>query len=253
MNLEVVLRKTEQGFWEGTHCGEVRNRLPSLLNVGTANIIRLLRSHVRPQQRVLEIGFAPGKILAYLALKNAATVSGIDYSEKGVAASRRLFECLGIAADLRCEDLFKSTFLERSFDFVYSLGFIEHFENPEIVVERHFRYLKPGGRGLIAIPNYSGVYGRLQTRFDPDNLAIHNMDIMERGSLLRLTNGLDCLDVTAYEYGRMNPWLVSYEGKWPKAMARAVNFIGNLAGLLQPIDVKAVCPLLVIEFTRAGS
>ena len=250
MSAKEILRKTQRGFWERTHYGPIRYQLPSLLNIGTANIIRLLRPRVQPRDSVLEIGFAPGKILAYLAIKCEATVCGLDYSEQGISVSRDLFRRLGIQADLRCEDLFDSTFAKSSFDFVYSLGFLEHFDNPELVVERHHQYLKPGGHGLIAIPNYGGIYGSIQARFDPDNLKIHNLNIMQPDSLRRLATGLDCSEIKVYRFGRVNPWLMSLDKKWPQPLAQSLNLIGNVAGLLQPMDVPGVCPLLVMEFTR---
>ena len=80
--------KTTQAFWDRTHAAKPRARLPSGLVVGTGNLLRVLRAHVEPGMRVLEIGFAPCKHLAYVAAKLGGRVSGIDYSETGIAHAR---------------------------------------------------------------------------------------------------------------------------------------------------------------------
>ena len=248
-----AMKKTEKAFWDGTHKGHIRYRLPSSLNIGTSNILRLLEPHVAAGARVLEIGFAPGKILAHLGLRCSANVSGIDYSENGVAVAKELFQHLGLTGDLRCEDLFSSSFAAQTFDFVFSLGFIEHFDNAAVVVERHFRFLKPGGRALIAIPNYGGIYGRLQSRLDPDNIEIHNLHIMRQDALHRLADGFAVSASRSYAYGRINPWLLSLDRKLPGLVSSGLQVAGNFVGLLQPFDVTPLCPLLVLEFTRKSA
>src|SRR6266571_6076866 len=87
--------------WESFHSGRPRLRLPSALIISTRNLQRLLKKHVKPGMRVLEIGFAPGKHLAYVSKVLGAAVTGVDYSENGVRFARRLFEALGIQGDLR--------------------------------------------------------------------------------------------------------------------------------------------------------
>jgi SAM-dependent methyltransferase len=246
------LRKTERGFWDGTHSSRVRLRLPSPLNVGVANIIRLLRPHVRAGDKVLEIGFAPGKQLAHLARAWGARVSGLDYSPPGIAQARELFAHLGLDGDLRCEDLFAPSFPDQSFDVVYSLGLIEHFDNPAVAVERHYRFVKPGGRLVIAIPNYGGLYGRTQGIMDRANLDIHNLEIMNLDAMRRLADELDCAQLDAYPFGRFSPWLISFETRMPRLLALGIASAGNVLGLAQPVDIGPLCPLLVLELTRSS-
>src|SRR4051812_33658512 len=104
-------KKTDVGHWEGAWRSSPRPRLPSLLSVSTANTVRILRDAVKPDVSFLEIGCAPGKILAYVATVLHAKVSGLDYSETGISQARTLFAALGLSADLRSEDVFATTFL----------------------------------------------------------------------------------------------------------------------------------------------
>ena len=93
---------------------------------------------------------------------------GLDYSEPGIKMSRRLFSKLNLPgiSDMKH---FHHDIPEASFDLVYSLGVIEHFEDARSIVEKHLFLTKPGGRVVISIPNFGGVYGRLERYFCPSS------------------------------------------------------------------------------------
>jgi 2-polyprenyl-3-methyl-5-hydroxy-6-metoxy-1,4-benzoquinol methylase len=242
--------KTTRSHWDDAWAAPPRWKLPSPLYVTTLNMQRLLRPHVRPGMRVLELGCAPGKILAWVAAALGGRVSGLDYSERGITWSRTLFEALKIQADLRSEDVFRTTFPAGTFDVVYSSGLIEHFEDPRAIVRTHVELTRPGGKAIIAIPDYGGVYGRLQRWCDPENLAIHNLEIMSLSALARLVpEGLSG-DVRVYRAGRLSPWQLSLGRRLPSFLGPAVNHLLNGVGLLQPVDIAPICPLLILEVTR---
>lgn len=243
-------RKSSRAHWDAVHQVQIRRGLPSRLLVPTHNIIRLVAPYVSPRSRVLEIGFAPGKILLWLAAKRQALVSGIDYSAPGVEAARELFSSCRIDADLRCEDLFATSFQVESFDFVYSLGVIEHFSDPGEVIRRHLALVRPGGIVLVTVPNYGGVYGRLQASCDPDNLAMHNLAIMSEDALLNLAPEMVVVGRRSFRFGRSHLALVSVEKKWPAVIAKTLSLATNLLGLVQPIDIPTLCPMLVLELRK---
>jgi len=242
--------KTSRAYWDKIHEARVPRGLPSRLVVPTRNTLRLLAPHVSPGSRVLEIGFAPGQILLWLAAKRQAEVSGLDYSPHGVESAKRLFESCHVRADLRCEDVFKTSFSDGSFDFVYSLGVIEHFADPRDLLRRHLALARPGGVVLVAVPNYGGVYGHLQRHFDPRNLDIHNLKIMSNAALLELASGIDLRQKRSFRFGRSNLAFVGLHKKLPSQLARAVELTANLLGLVQPVDIPAVCPMLVLELRK---
>jgi SAM-dependent methyltransferase len=195
----------------------------------------------------LEIGCAPGKILAWVAQVLRAEVAGVDYSERGLDSARHLFLGLGIVGDLRCEDIFRTTFKSASFDIVFSAGVIEHFENPSGIVQQHVRLAKPGGKVIITIPNYGGIWGRVQRYFDPENLAIHNLAIMQPPALQQILVERPMAKCYAYPSGRVSPWLISFNNRWPPLVARSMMYFLNGVGLLQPLDIAVLCPMLVLE------
>ena len=244
---------TTRVHWENTWAVPPRWRLPSSLAISTRNIQRVLGPHIAAGARVLEVGCAPGKMLAWLASTRGAYVSGLDYSERGIAWSRQLFDSLGLRADLRCEDVFATSFPEGSFDVVYSVGVIEHFEDPRRIVRVHAALLRPGGTAIITVPNYQGIYGRIQRWFDAESLEWHNLEIMSRDALARLAPRDLVEGVRTYRAGSLNPWQITFERRWPRPLARAVCYAGNAIGLLQPFIIGPLAPILVLEMRRGGA
>lgn len=228
-------------------------RLPSSWIASTRDLKGLLRKHIRPEMRVLEIGFAPGKLLSFVSKILDAKVAGLDYSESGVQFARNLFGTLGIAGDLRCENVFTTTFLYATFDFVYSVGVIEHFDDPGQIVRCHVELLKPGGTALVLIPNYGGIYGHLQRWFDPRNLDIHNLHIMNCEALARLSPRDIVKETMTFRTGSINPWLVHFHKKWPPMVAKVTCLILNGVALLQPLSIPQLCPMIALQMVRADS
>jgi len=92
------------------------------------------------------------RILAW-ASQQGARVFGIDISEPTLTKARAAFgrtpsDCHGAVADVR-----QLPFQDDSFDAIYSMGTIEHFDETEHAVEEMARVLKPGGRAIIGVPN----------------------------------------------------------------------------------------------------
>jgi 2-polyprenyl-3-methyl-5-hydroxy-6-metoxy-1,4-benzoquinol methylase len=244
-------RKTEEDYWNGVHAGRaIRPRLPSGLVIGTRNVQHILRPHLRPGIRVLEIGCAPGKYLAWAASITGTEAAGLDYSKPGVDLSRWLFKALELRGDIREEDVFQSSFPPASFDLVYSLGVIEHFDDPRPLVKMHVDFLKPNGTALIAVPNYGGVYGKLQQWADASLLGMHNLSIMSCDALARLAPQNDGNRVDAFPTGRVDPAVVTWSHRMPGSLAKVVQLALNTAGLLQPIAIPALAPFLVLRITR---
>jgi SAM-dependent methyltransferase len=244
--------KTNRGHWNDIYRAAPRMRLPSRLNISTRNLQNLLRRDIRRGMRVLEVGFAPGKHLVWVAKVLGADVSGLDYSEPGVANAKRLFDVLGAHGDLRCGDVFETDFAPGSFDLVYSAGLIEHFDDPTEIVRRHVLLAKPaGGVALLIIPNYRGIYGTVQARFDRPNLAIHNLEIMSRDGLERLVPRDLAREFLTRPVGRFDPWLINFRTKWPAPIALSAWLVGNAIGLLQPFEISRLHPWLVLRIVRA--
>lgn len=242
--------KTELKHWESAWAGKPRLTFPTGLDIGTQNVLRLLSRYVRPGIRYVEIGCAPGKIMSWVGRQAGVPVSGIDYSPTGAETARWLCSGLGIDADIRCENAMETTFQGGTFGLVFSCGLIEHFEDPSEMIEAHIRLLAPGGTALIAIPNYSGIYLRLQGWCNPENLNIHNLRIMNEDSLNSLAPRQLDVKSRSFRYGRFSPWLISLPtklGVFGKFVSWGLNFVAYL----QFFEIKSLCPLVVLEVRRS--
>ena len=93
------------------------------------------------------------RILAW-AGQQGARVFGVDISEPTVMQARAAFDASGgrplhgAVGDVR--DL---PYADASFDAIYSMGTIEHFDETERAVREMARVLRPGGRAIVGVPN----------------------------------------------------------------------------------------------------
>lgn len=243
-------RKTEQEHWDRAWRSPVRPRIPSRLNVDVRSLTDLVQGYVKPNARYIEIGCAPGKYLAWVAVKCRAQTSGLDYSETGIENCRQLFKAMKLDVDLHHGDFFDNDLPKSYFDVVSSFGFIEHFDDPTNAVRKHIELLVSGGVALITIPNYGGFLGKLQAKCDPENLSLHNTSIMSIEALTALVNtSLGC-DVRAYPYGRPSMWLVNLERVMPNWLARAIKYSSNFIGHCLPNPIGSLAPMLVLEIRK---
>jgi SAM-dependent methyltransferase len=144
---------------------------------------RALENERRRDIKVLEVGCGGSRWmpLFYRELK-VKGVFGFDYSQIGCRVTQANLEFLGAQEAARrvvCGDIFNPPFKEESFDVVYSLGFIEHFEHPDDILKLMAGLLKPGGLLITVVPNYVGLTGRVAERVDPNMYRIHRKITLE--------------------------------------------------------------------------
>ena len=118
------------------------------------NHLRVVRRHVRPGGRLLEIGCAYGFFLELIREEYRGSV-GVDVSSAGVAHAR--------AQGLQAQegDLLGLSF-DQLFDGVCLWDTIEHLPNPREVIQRCAKLLKPGGHLFLTTGDFGAVLPRLQ-------------------------------------------------------------------------------------------
>lgn len=170
---------TEEDFWEKYWSG---CSLPSLVDPDFSFdrcLSRALREAAAGVSgEVLEIGCAPGRWMAFFQKECGLLPSGIEYTAPGNRITRENLRLLGVPYGKLWEGDFLAIEPEPKFDAVVSLGFIEHFSDPSGVILRHAGWLKPGGRLILGVPNFRGVYGFLQGICDKSVLEKHNLAVM---------------------------------------------------------------------------
>ena len=181
-----VDKLTEQDFWEKywENREEVAveiKRTKKGLSVNSILDVFDKYLPVNENFHALEIGGAPGQYLIYMHKKFKYKIHSLDYARIGNEQTVKNLKAVNIDVTVYEKDLFSENFSSGlpKFDIVYSLGFIEHFDNLTEVVARHVELLKPGGILLLGVPNLRGIYKWFLKQTAQKHLAIHNLNTMD--------------------------------------------------------------------------
>ena len=132
---------------------------------------------------IVEVGSAPGGNLVNFHHKYGYKTFGIEYTDDGAEINRLTFKKSGIPPENVLQNDFMDTeFIDKFhdvFDIVVSFGFLEHFTNPEEVVNHHIDILKPGGLLYVTIPNFRYLNYVLKVFFGSEFISTHNLNLMD--------------------------------------------------------------------------
>lgn len=143
---------------------------------------------------VLEIGCGQSRWLPYLAEQIGCRVAGIDIESYAAELARANLAGAGHTGDIYCRDAFdlvQNADLFGQFDFIYSTGVMEHFDDASSRLAILAHYLKPGGRLLTTVPNLQGVNWYLQRLASLERLNMHVIYDAERLIAIHRQAGLD--------------------------------------------------------------
>lgn len=94
--------------------------------------------------RVLEVGCGRGSLSAYFA-DAGWDCTLLDLSPKAIELAQKAFDANGLRASFDVGDCLKMPYEDGSFDVVFSIGLLEHFEDITPVIREQARILAPGG------------------------------------------------------------------------------------------------------------
>ena len=145
----------------------------------------------KPYHAMIEVGGYPGHYAVFFRKFWHLKTTILDYVIKPQIISR-LAKVNGLT--IKDLDIIKSDFFtyqsRKKYDVVFSLGFIEHFDDTAEVIRRHWNLVSTDGTAIIGIPNFLGLNGIYRLVFDPSNLNIHNLDAMNISSLTNIVRSL---------------------------------------------------------------
>jgi len=152
------MRGVYRRFWE-----RVGERFPDLGGAASTryyadNEQRLFLTHFPPLNglRVLKTDLwdeaKNTRILAWAA-QRGVDAFGIDISEPTVFQAKTAFGRESGPLRAAGADVRALPFRDASFDAIYSMGTIEHFDETQLAVEEIARVLKPGGHAIVGVPN----------------------------------------------------------------------------------------------------
>jgi SAM-dependent methyltransferase len=155
-----------QGFWDERH-RQIRLKKtfpqPQKCYIDY-ELDRVFRRWLGPRrgQRLLEVGCGASIWLPYFSKRFGMEVEGIDYSDIGLALSREILRLNNVPGTLRNADFRDGPGPDReSTDAVFSLGLVEHFEDPGRVLAILKDFVRRDGLLLTWLPNTAGVIPRL--------------------------------------------------------------------------------------------
>lgn len=188
----------------------------------------------KSNKKILEIGCARGKQLIYFAREFGYDVYGIDYSPKGVELANQNLKSAGIDGTILCEDVFITSFKEESFDIVYSMGLIEHFQNPSDIIDAHIKLLKKGGKLIMTVPNFSGVFYLTLIKVlgkKRELLATHNLSIIDKEALNEALRGRGIKILTLNYFGPID-FTLAFSGVRVRLVLYLMHFLNQVAGYM---------------------
>lgn len=191
-------------------------------------------------ENFIEIGGFPGVSAAYFHRRGVQEVTILDFHineeivrrfEKNNGLSEGAIQCI--------ESDFFAFSSNKQYDIVFSSGFIEHFKDTRDVISRHVHLLSEKGQLLILIPNFLGLNGKLQQRFDRENLEAHNLQSMEIPYLEEIMETFGLRDVSVGYLGKPMLWLEPKpehrkRRKWVKMLSYSIKLFPVKGKLLSP-------------------
>jgi 2-polyprenyl-3-methyl-5-hydroxy-6-metoxy-1,4-benzoquinol methylase len=204
--------------------------------------------HETTNETIFEIGCAPGNFLIYFYKEYWYIPHGIDYSGQWVRKTQKNFMTQRIPGKIWQQDFFDDSFMDAyrdSYDVVFSLGFIEHYADPTVAIQRHFDLTKPGGIVIITIPNLNW----LNKIFVPKDIQnLHNMDIMNKKALEKFFAPYEILDLQRM-WWPLNVWLYFYKNSFLELLRLGVFALQRV--IIDPILI--LCYRLGIKYNRYSS
>jgi len=200
----------------------------------------------------VELGGFPGYYSIYLKKYQHLITTLFDYYvHEGLI--KQLLEKNGLReADINIieADLFSYTPKEK-YDLVTSFGLIEHFSDTKAIINTHLQFLKPGGTLFITLPNFTGVNGWIQRKFDLENYNKHYIRSMDPAYLTAICQELGLQHVESYYHGRFTVWLENRNERstLAKTVTKAIWWAGKIATKIVPVESKLLSPYIVLKAT----
>ena len=120
-----------------------------------------------------------------------------------------------------------------------SLGFIEHFDNVDEVVALHLEWLRPGGRLILGVPNFSGINRFIQLVLDSTLLDKHNLKIMNLEYFNQLSKKHHIDKISVKYLGSFEPDLpiAKYKyGNFSQFLIKSLLFVARIIRRLRVLD-----------------
>lgn len=154
---DYALWRMQRESWDA-----LARKMPDLLPAQSTQYYRrreiaLIQRHFGPLEgkRVLKLDLwneaLNTRILNWMSSQGAETF-GLDFSRAVTSMAHRNSRSQGDPMRLMEADIRRLPFRDNSFDFIYTVGTIEHIDEYHLALQEARRVLKEGGRAIIGVP-----------------------------------------------------------------------------------------------------
>ncbi|MBQ7333704.1 MAG: glycosyltransferase [Clostridia bacterium] len=122
---------------------------------------------------ILEFGCSDGQLAKYVKDNKDCNVFGIDISQEAVDAAMAHLSG-GFVANIEC-DGWEDKLSGKKFDVILFSDVLEHLKEPDAVMKKAVKFLKPDGRVVFSVPNIAHgdiILKLLKQRFDYSELGL---------------------------------------------------------------------------------
>lgn len=236
---------TSKEYWEQT---EVLNSQQRDIPPPLAKLFKkILKRNQRENAVALEIGCAPGTFLSHICKEFNYLPEGIDYAKGASEITNRTLRENGLPQATIHEEDFFTWKAPRQYDLVSSFGFVEHFHDLSIGVDKHIDLLKEGGLLVLEVPSFTNGQYLLHYWLDRENLERCNLKAMHISFLEDIAKRHDLkVKYLGYVGGIFDFW---WENENPTlfqqivgTLLRPVAYIGRRI----PINTRIFSPFIVL-------
>ncbi|NMB64844.1 MAG: class I SAM-dependent methyltransferase [Spirochaetes bacterium] len=225
---------TDRTYWENYYSQSNSSRDDIIKICSQYDIFfeKLFNSCSKHPKTIIEIGAYPGRFLAYLSAKYNLEATALDFNSDIKKINDSFSSMEGVLKEIIQADFLQFEPTDK-YDVVLSNGFIEHFKNFDEVLDRHTRYLNPGGALMIMIPNKRYLrrwYGWL---VDYRNLKAHNLKCMNLKTFRNFA-----------ERNNLSIKYLSYYGGFSYRVHQSLNFFQKVIYYIFRAISKKMNPIL---------
>ena len=155
-SFEQSWKEHEESFYKHWTRGEPLNQIQFGFRNHWIVFKELLKNrHFNNGKRCLEIGCGRGTISAYFS-DDGYDCTLLDISESVIEIAKEIFKKNSLKATFKVGNANNLPFENNSFDIVFSIGLLEHFEDVETPIKEQIRVLDKGGLFIAyVVPNYT--------------------------------------------------------------------------------------------------
>ena len=202
----------------GKYSSFVENSQKSL-DLKRVNFVKKYLKNSESNRNILDVGCGNPSFLKLLNQKVKVNCTGIDFSDSGWNGTNyQDLKLLKIAI----ED-FNTTTL---FDVITLWHYLEHDYNPNQTVETLYKFLKPGGKLIIEVPDYKSRSAKIQKSHWQGWHSPRHISLFSKKSFDQLFKTDKWCIVKHFRYGTLDAFTLWWLGKMEK---KGINWSGNMA------------------------